>query len=343
MLAAVLKDFGDLVLEEIPKPEPAATDVVVALKAGGVCGTDYKAVRGKRTNVEFPIILGHENSGVVDSVGPAVKNFKPGDACIVAPIGGCGVCRHCRLGDVHFCEDSYPTGGEGAPVTLPGGFAEYMAVPEALVYRKPPGLSFEAAALTEPLSCAWKAMVQYSRVRFGQDVVVVGCGGIGLLCVMLAAKACGARVIAVDTSEYALETALRLGATHAVNPAGCDARREVYRILPDGPDFVIEAAGVKAAVELALSLRRRATRVNIFGTTTPTPVEIDAGGINNLESVIEASFSTTPVAMMNSIVLMERGVVDPTEVVSHRFPLERIREAFDVMDTTERGKVLIVQ
>lgn len=343
MLAAVLKSFGELVLEEVPKPEPGPTDVVVKVRATGICGTDHKAVRGRRDNVEFPVILGHENSGVIDSVGSAVNNFQAGDAVVVAPIGGCGICGHCRLGNVHFCENSYTTGGEGAPVTLPGGFAEYMAVPESLLYPKPDGISFVQAALTEPLSCAWKAVVQYSKVTLGEDVVVIGAGGIGLLCLMLAVKAGAARVVAVDTSEFALGKARELGATHAINPADCDAAREVFSALPEGPDLVIEAAGVKPAVELALALRRRATRVNIFGTTTPTPIEIDAGGINNLESTIEASFSTTPVAMAKALALMERGVIDTARVISHTFPLEQIHEAFDVMDTAERGKVIIVQ
>lgn len=343
MLAAILKGFDDLVLEDVGKPEPGPTDVLVKVRATGICGTDHKAVRGRRQNVEFPVILGHENSGVVEAVGSAARNFAAGDEVIIAPIGGCGVCRECRLGRVHFCEKSYTTGGEGAPVTLPGGFAEYMSVPEALIYRKPGNISFKAAALTEPLSCAWKALVQYSKVTLGEDVVVIGAGGIGGLCVMLAAAAGAARVIAVDTSDYALETAARLGATHTVNPIACDAREAVYDILPGGPDVVIEAAGVKAAVELMFALRRRGTRVNVFGTTTPTEILLDAGGINNMETRIDASFSTTPAAMMSSIMLMERGVIDTEEVISHTFGLEEIHKAFDVMDTPKRAKVVIVQ
>ncbi len=343
MLAAVLKDYGKLILDEIEKPAPGPGEVVVRVRACGICGTDHKAVRGKRTNVDFPVILGHENSGVVDAVGTAVEIFRPGDQVIVAPIGGCGVCRHCRMGDVHFCEDSYTTGGEGAPVTLNGGFAEYMAVPAALLYRKPPGVSFEAAAMTEPVSCAWKAVIDYSAVKLGEDCVVIGVGGIGLLCLMLCIRAGAGRVIAVDTSQRALDKARELGATHVFDAEDGDVRSMIGRALPDGPDFVIEAAGAPAAVELALSLRRRGTRVNIFGTTTPAPVEIDAGALNNMESVIEASFSTTPKAMMQSILLMERGVIDPAQIVTHTFGLEDIHEAFAVMDSAERGKVVIVQ
>jgi len=349
MLAAILKDVGDLALEDIPKPTPGPTDAVVKVKATGICGTDHKAVRGRRHNVTFPIILGHENSGVVDAIGPAVKNFVPGDEVVVAPIGGCGVCKWCRLGKVHFCEQGYTTGGEGAPTVLPGGFAEYMAVPETLLYRKPAAVSFEAAALTEPVSCAWKAVVEYSGVRIGEDVVVIGTGGIGIFCVMLARRAGAARVVAVDTSDYALETALRLGATHAVNASSREIdgepgiREEILEILPGGPDLVIEAAGAADAVKLMFALRRKGTRVNVFGTTTPTSLTIDAGSLNNFETRVDVSFSTTPYAMENALLLIERSVIDPREAISHRFPLKQIHKAFDVMDRPDRSKVMIVQ
>jgi len=343
MLAAVLKDFNDLVLEDIEKPEPGPTEAIVRVRSTGICGTDHKAVRGKRSNVEFPIILGHENSGVVESVGDAVRNFRPGDEVVVGPIGGCGVCRWCREGREYFCKNSYTTGGEGAAVTLPGGFAEYMRAPEPLLYARPENVTFEAASLTEPLSCAWKAMIEYARLGLGENVVVIGAGAIGSFAVMLAAAAGAARVVAVDTSDYALEAAGKLGATHAVNPSETDAREAVAGLLPDGADYVIEAAGVKPAVELALALRRRGTRVSIFGTTTPTEVTLDAGSVNNLESRIEGSFSTTPLAMSESLKLMERGAIDAERAVSHRFGLEDIHRAFEVMDSPERGKVLIVQ
>ncbi len=346
MLAAILKGVNDLVLEDIPRPSPGPGEVLVKVRATGICGTDYKALRGKRTNVEFPLIMGHENSGVVAEVGPGVGGIAAGDEVIVSPIGGCGICKWCRLGQVHLCRDNYTTGGEGAPVVLPGGFAEYMLAPRDLIFAKPAAISFEKAALTEPLSCVWKAMVEYSRMRAGEDVVVIGCGGIGLLAVMLARAAAGARVVAVDVSDYALTRALKCGATHAMSAAGKDAaavREEVFEALPEGPDFVIEAAGVAAAVETMLALRRRATRLCIFGTTTPAEVTVDAGSLNNMETSVFASFSTTPVAMTRAIELLERGVVPAEKAISHTFPLADIHKAFDVMDTAERDKVMIVQ
>src|SRR5512142_2903376 len=114
MLAAVLHDFNDLRLEEVPRPRAVETgDVVVRIKSCGICATDYKAIRGIRRNVDFPFIPGHEPSGVVYEVGPGVKHSKPGDEVIGMPTGCCGLCRHCRTGNMHYCENGFTTGGDG--------------------------------------------------------------------------------------------------------------------------------------------------------------------------------------------------------------------------------------
>jgi threonine dehydrogenase-like Zn-dependent dehydrogenase len=141
-------------------------------------------------------------------------------------------------------------------------------------------------------------------------VVVIGVGSIGLLCLLLARAAGAGCLIAVDSSEYAREQALRLGADHALHPA--EARRRVYEIIPRGPDLIVEAAG-----------------------------PIDGGRTHFLEGRMDASFGTTPLAMQRAIDLMECGLVDPEATISHRFPLERIGEAIDVMGTTRRNKIVI--
>jgi len=121
MLAAVLHDYNKLVLEDVPKPTPGPTQVVIKVKATGVCATDWKAVRGKRRNVVFPAILGHENAGVVAEVGSVVKGCRPGDEVILSPRGYCGICETCRLGLLNYCKDGFSTGGDGANRVLPAG------------------------------------------------------------------------------------------------------------------------------------------------------------------------------------------------------------------------------
>ena len=342
MLAAVLHDFNKLQLQELPVPEPRAFGtVLVKIKACGICQTDHKAIRGIRRNVKFPFIPGHEPSGIVAEVGPGVQHFKPGDEVICQPSGFCGYCKHCREGNSHFCEHAFTTGGDGPEEVWAGAFAEYMLTHESCLFLKPKSISFDAGALTEPLSGAWKGLIQYSQMQVGDDVAVIGVGSIGLLCLMVARAAGAGRLIAIDTSAHARENALKLGATHAVDPSDGKAREKLYAIIPGGPDLVVEAAGPIQAVKLMVELRRRGTRWNLFGITTHEKFELDGGHTHFLEGRMDASFGTTPLAMSKALRLMETGLVDTEKIISHRFKLNDILKALEVMDGPDRNKIVI--
>ena len=342
MLAAVLEDFNRLVLKDVPVPEPGDQEVLVRIKSCGFCATDYKAIKGIRRNVTFPLIAGHEPSGIVAAVGRGVTGFKEGDEVICQPSGYCGVCRYCREGNTHYCEHAYTTGGDGPEDVRPGAFDEYMVTGQTCLFHKPANIGFDAAALTEPLSGAWKGVIQKSEMKVGDDVVVIGTGGIGLLCMMVAKAAGAGRLIGIDNSPYARHNALAVGgATHVLDGASGDLKRQVYDILPDGPDLVIEAAGPIGAVKLMTDLRRRGTKWNVFGITTHEKFELDGGYTHFLEGRMDASFGTTPLAMQMAIRLMERGLVDPGKIVSHTFPLSEIDKAVETMGTPERNKVII--
>jgi L-iditol 2-dehydrogenase len=341
MLAAVLRDFDHLVLEDVPVPNPGPDEVVVRIRSCGFCATDYKAIKGIRRNVSFPAIVGHEPAGVVHCVGDAVEHFHEGDQVICQPSGYCGLCRHCRVGDTHYCEHAFTTGGDGPDEVWPGAFAEYMKTKATCLLHKSTGISFDAAALCEPLSGAWKGLIQKSQLQVGEDVVIVGTGGIGLLCLMVAKAAGAGRLIAIDPSEYARRAAQQLGATHTIDPVGEDPKQRVYEILPNGPDVIVEAAGPIEAVRLMVDLRRRGTRWNVFGITTHEKFELDGGLTHFLEGRMDASFGTTPLAMLKAIRLMETGLVDPEKTVSHRFPLTEIDQAVDAMAAADRGKVIV--
>ena len=342
MLAAVLHNFNDMRVEQTQIPRPSNLgEVLVRIKSCGFCATDYKAIRGIRKNVNFPFTPGHEPSGIVAEVGPGVTRFAVGDEVICQPIGYCGYCEHCRVGNTHYCKEAFTTGGDGAKDVWPGAFAEFMRTEENCLFHKPKNVSFDAAALTEPLSGAWKGVVQYSQMQVGDDVVIIGVGGIGLLCLMVAKAAGAGRLIAIDNSAYARASALKLGATHAIDNSDGRAKQRVYEIIPDGPDLIVEAAGPVGAVRLMVDLRRRGTKWNLFGITTHETFELDGGLTHFLEGRMDASFGTTPLAMQNAIRLMERGLVDPSKIISHHFPLSKIHEAITVMDSPDRNKVMI--
>lgn len=342
MLAAILKAVNRLELEDVPVPQPKADEVLVKIHSCGFCATDYKAIAGIRSNVTFPMIAGHEPSGTVAGVGQGVKSFKEGDAVICQPSGYCGVCRYCREGNTHYCEQAFTTGGDGPDDVRPGAFAEYMVTSATCLFHKPENISFDAAALTEPLSGAWKGVVLKSEIKVGDDVVVIGTGGIGLLCMMVAKAAGAGRLIAIDGSAFARKNAIEIGgATHVVDAFSKNVKEQVYGIIPDGPDLIVEAAGPIAAVKLMVDLRRRGTRWNIFGITTHETFELDGGLTHFLEGRMDASFGTTPLAMQSAIRLMERGLVNPESIISHRYPLSDIHQAIETMGQPCRNKVMI--
>jgi (R,R)-butanediol dehydrogenase/meso-butanediol dehydrogenase/diacetyl reductase len=209
------------------------------------------------------------------------------------------------------------------------------------VLAQPKNISFDAAALTEPLSGAWKGVIQKSEMHVGDDVVVIGTGGIGLLCLMVAKAAGAGRLIAVDASEYARTNAKAMGATHVIDALSGNVKEQVYNIIPNGPDLVVEAAGPIAAVKEMVGMLRRGTKWNVFGITTHETFELDGGKAHFLEARMDASFGTTPLAMQSAIRLMERGLVDPAKIVSHVFELKDIHKAMEVMGQRERNKVMI--
>ena len=341
MLAAVLEGAKKIKLREVPKPEPGYGEAVIRIKACGICQTDFKAYTGERRNFTPPIIVGHEMSGIVDKIGKGVTDFKEGDEVVVSPTIHCGKCEYCKSGLEHYCENGATIGGDGFEDVRNGGFAEYVVAPETSLYRKPKSVSFSAAALTEPLAGSYKGMIEYSNLRLGEDVVIIGAGSMGLLLSQVASAAGAATLILIDVEDYKLDYAKRCGATHVINSKKENPKEKVYEILPKGPDVIFEAAGVLDAASLAFDLCRRGSRLNMFGVTTPGTISVSPGHIHFTEINMNASFSVTPRTMLKSLRLMEKGLVNPTKIITHEFPLEEISQAFKIMESIRRIKIVI--
>ncbi|MCX7796347.1 MAG: alcohol dehydrogenase catalytic domain-containing protein [bacterium] len=341
MLAAVLEGIRRMVLKELPKPTIKKNEVLVRVKACGICQTDYSAYTGRRTNWTPPMILGHEISGVIEEIGDEVENWKPGDEVIVSPVISCGECDNCRLGLAHYCRNGKVIGGEGQKVVLPGGFAEYLAVPTSVLYKKPKNVSFDSAALTEPLAGSYKGMIEYSNLRLGEDVVIIGAGAMGLLLLELAVAGGAGNIIVIDVVDERLKKAKELGATHTINSKTVNPKEIVYDIIPNGPDIVFESAGVLEAASLAFELARRGTRVNMFGVIIPGTIPVSPAEIHFNETRVDASFSVNPRVMTKAISLLEKGKVDPGKIITHRFPLTEIDKALSAMEFPDRIKVII--
>lgn len=341
MLAAVLEAVGQMPLWEVPKPEPGPGEVVVRVRACGICQTDYLAYTGGRTNWTPGLIVGHEISGVIDQLGPGVASCAEGDEVVVSPAGFCGLCRWCRTGLQHYCSDGFVIGGEGFERVLNGGFAEFVRAPGSVIYPKPPNVSFSAAALTEPLAGSYKGLIEYTQMRVGEDLVIIGCGGMGLLVGSIAHAAGAGTLICIDIEDFKLDYARKIGATHVINSTRTDARAAVYGILPEGPDIVFEAAGTLPAAELQMDLCRRGTRVNMFGVIVPGTIPVSPARVHFQETRVDASFSVNPKVMIRSLDLQRKGLVDPGAIITHQVPLSEMDRALAIMGSAERIKVVV--
>ncbi len=342
MLAAVLEGVRKMVLNDVPRPVPGRGEVIVRIKACGICLTDYSAYTGARTNWKSGQIVGHEMSGIIEEVGTGVNHFEPGDEVIVSPAIFCGECDYCKRGLQHYCPNGAVIGGEGFDNVLPGGFAEFVRAPVQTLYLKPPNVSFPAAALTEPLAGSYKGLISYTRLTVGEDVVIIGAGGMGLLLTQIAHAAGAGNLILIDIADYKLEYAKKCGATHTINSTRENPKKAVAAILPKGPDIVFEAAGALPAAELAFELCRRGTRINMFGVIVPGTIPVSPATIHFSETRMDASFSVTPSVMVKAVDLMRKRLVDTSRIITHQIPLNEIQKALDIMGTVERIKVVVV-
>lgn len=343
MLAVVYEGVKKIALKELPIPKLGSIDVLVDVKVCGICQTDYKAYTGDRMNWQPPYVAGHEIAGVVAEVGSSVGSVRKGDRVSISPMVSCGLCNYCRSGMQHYCKNAIVIGGDGADQVRDGGFAEFVAVPERSCFKIPDNISFYSGALIEPLAGSYKGMIEYSNIRLGEDAVIIGAGGMGLLLTMVASSAGAGNLIVVDINNRLEKIAIECGATHFIDAQKEDPKKRIQTILPNGPDIVFEAAGPLPAAELAYSLCRRGTRLNVFGVTTPGTIPVSPADIHFKEIRFDASFSVNEKVMVKAISIVEKGLVLPEKIISHKFPLERIADALRVMGSNDRIKVVIDQ
>jgi len=269
MKALVLTEYNHFEYQDVPEPQVGPEDVLVDVKACGICGSDVHGMDGSTGRRIPPIIMGHEASGVIARLGERVEGWHAGDRVTFDSTIYCGRCRFCRRGEVNLCDHRRVLGVSCSEFRQHGALAQYVAVPQHIVYRLPEGLSFEHAAMVEPVSIAVHAVARVP-IRLNDCAVVVGTGMIGLLAVQaLRAAGCG-RLIAVDVDPHRLELACRLGADEGLSPRETDVVAEVLRQTDGrGADVAFEAAGFPPTVATAIGSVRKGGSVALVGNLTP--------------------------------------------------------------------------
>ncbi len=270
MKGLVLVDACQFEVRDVPKPQIAPHEVLVEIKACGICGSDVHGMDLSSGRRKPPIIMGHEASGVVSEVGQDVRRWQVGDRVTFDSTVYCGDCHFCRRGDVNLCDNRQVLGVSCDEFKRDGALAQYVAVPERIVVGLPDGVSFEQAAMVEPVSIAVHAVARVP-VQLNDTAVVIGTGMIGLLIVQaLKARGCGF-VIAIDTKTDRLDQARQLGADKCCSPIDCDVVEEVMkRTGGRGADLAMEAVGFAPTVETAVKVVRKGGSVGLVGNLSPT-------------------------------------------------------------------------
>jgi L-iditol 2-dehydrogenase len=269
MKALVLTAYKQFSYDEVPAPEPGPDEVIVAVKACGICGSDVHGMDGSTGRRRPPIIMGHEAAGVIAGQGKAVTQWKAGDRVTFDSTIYCGECDYCRQGQINLCDRRRVLGVSCEDYRQSGAFAEFVAVPERLLYRVPESLPFEYAALVEPFSIALHA-IRRGPPALNDTVVVIGAGMIGLALIQALSHAGCARLVAVDVDASRVQLAKKLGATHLINSSGENAREAVLDLTQGrGADVSFEAVGVTPTVELALRCLRKGGTAILVGNVTP--------------------------------------------------------------------------
>jgi L-iditol 2-dehydrogenase len=269
MKALVLKEYNRFVYEEAPAPALGPEDVLVRVKACGICGSDVHGMDGSTAARRPPIIMGHEAAGTVEAAGPAVPAWKPGDRVTFDSTIYCGRCWFCRRGQINLCDNRRVLGVSCADYRQHGAFADYVAVPQHILYRLPASLTFAQAAMVEAVSIAFHA-VRRTPLTLNDTAVVVGAGMIGLFVIQaLRVAGCG-KIIAVDLEPERLAMARQLGADVILKSDACPAAEEVARLTEGrGADLAFEVVGISPTVNLAAASLRKGGTLTLVGNVTP--------------------------------------------------------------------------
>jgi L-iditol 2-dehydrogenase len=338
--ALLLTQYRRLEVTDVPAPEIGPDDLLVRVRACGICGSDIHGFDGSSGRRIPPLVMGHEAAGVVAEVGAAVEDLRPGDRITFDSMVHCGECHYCRAGRSNLCDHRRVLGVSCGDYRRHGAFAEYLSIPRHIAYRLPDSVSFEHAAMVEPLSVVFHA-VGLSPPRLGDTAVVVGTGMIGLLVVQALRRAGCGRVIAVDLEDAKLDLARKLGADDALNPRAVDVPARVRELTGGhGADVAVEAVGATAPVETAVACLRKGGALTLVGNLSPR-IEFPLQSIVTREIKVLGSCGSAG-EYPACLEALERGAIDVAPLISAAAPLEEGPSWFERLYGGEKGLMKVI-
>ena len=339
MKALVLEKYNSFAYKDVEDPEIDPGEVLVAVKACGICGSDVHGMDGSSGRRKPPIVMGHEAAGLITEVGADVEGWRPGQRITFDSTIYCGECWHCRRGEINLCDNRRVLGVSCDEYRQDGAFAEFVSVPARILYALPEGMSFVQATMVEALSIAVHA-VRRTEAELNDSAVVVGTGTIGLLAVQVL-KACGCSpVIAVDVDPARLERAGRLGADVVINAGQRHVAVEVRKHVPRGTEVAVEAVGIAAALRDAVASLRKGGRLALIGNLSPT-VDFPLQSVVTREISVNGSCASRG-EYPTCLELISRGAVDVDALISATAPLADGAEWFQRLYRGESGLMKVV-
>jgi len=321
MKAAVFTGKRKVHVRDVPVPQIREDEVLIKVKAVGICGTDIHIFKGEYFT-EFPVIPGHEFSGVVEQVGKKVRYFQEGDRVTADPNIFCESCYFCKRNLQNHCLNLRVIGVSGSEAQ--GAFAEYVAMPYKNVFALDKAVSFEQGAFVEPLACIAHGM-DMAQVRFGSEVLIVGAGPIGLLLLQSLKAYGGSRVVVLDLDKKKLKTARELGADLALQADGKE-RARIREIAPHGFDYVVDATGIPRIIQESLGYLKKAGTYLLFGVCPKdSKITVNPYKIFLSDWKIVGSFAIRK-NFSQSVNLLSSGKIKTEKLVSLRFPIEKFPE-----------------
>jgi L-iditol 2-dehydrogenase len=340
MQALVLEDLRKLQMRDVPKPELGTHDVLIRVKACGICGSDVHGYDGSTGRRIPPLIMGHEAAGVVANIGSEVRQIQVGDRVTFDSTVSCGSCRFCRMGDVNLCDHRQVLGVSCGDYKRNGAFAEYVSVPEHIVYSLPDSFPYEKAALIEAVSIGVHA-AKITRIQPGSTAVIVGAGMIGLLA-MQAFRVFGcSKVYAVDLEESRLELAQQLGADATFLGADPELIAKLKALTDgQGPDIAVEVVGAEKTVQMAIEAVRRGGIVTLIGNLAPK-VEIPLQIVVTRQLSLLGSCASAG-EYRECIELMQSGKINVDPLISALAPLNEGPQWFNRLYGREPGLMKVI-
>jgi L-iditol 2-dehydrogenase len=338
--ALTLIDYKKFAVQDAAEPELAPDCVLVAVKACGICGSDVHGMDGSTGRRQPPIIMGHEAAGVIAEVGSRVKNWQPGARVTFDSTIYCGQCDFCRAGAINLCENRRVLGVSCGEYRQNGAFAQYVALPERILYAVPDGMPFEHAAMVEPLSIAFHAL---RRVRPAAEdcAVVIGAGLIGLLVVQSLRRAGCRKIVAVDIAPNKLDLALKLGASETVDSGKPGALEKILDLtLGRGADCVFEAVGIAQTVDLAVCSARKGGSVTLIGNLSAR-VEFPLQRCVTREITLYGSCASCG-EYPECLQAIANGEINLAPLISAVAPLDQGAEWFERLYRREPGLIKVI-